>query len=213
VTRTFGSVVFPGSGAVGIQNPFSVTNPAFPIQLGRTVSGVTPGQPNFNHGGGRNIGVGRGGHRQNTVVVPYAYPVYVGGYYDNAVQPEVAPPPVQQQPNVVVVYPQAPAPAPIYMAPTPDQGEARATPYYYTAPQTPQSAAEPQSSIEQPHYILAFKDHTIYSAIAYWVDGDTLHYFTAGNTHNQASLSLVDRDLTERLNKDSGVEVKLPAPK
>jgi hypothetical protein len=46
--------------------------------------------------------------------------------------------------------------------------------------------------------------------VAYWVDGDTLHYFTSANTHNQASVSLVDRDLTERLNKESGLEVKLP---
>jgi hypothetical protein len=43
------------------------------------------------------------------------------------------------------------------------------------------------------------------------VDDDTLHYFTAGNTHNQVSLSLVDRDLTLRLNKESGVDIKLPA--
>jgi hypothetical protein len=46
----------------------------------------------------------------------------------------------------------------------------------------------------------------------YWVDGDTLHYLTAGNVHNQVSLSLVDRPFTERLNKEAGVEVNLPAP-
>jgi hypothetical protein len=62
-------------------------------------------------------------------------------------------------------------------------------------------------------YLIAFKDHSIYSAVAYWVDGDTLHYFTTGNTHNQASLSLVDRDLTRRLNEESGLQVILPAPK
>ena len=69
--------------------------------------------------------------------------------------------------------------------------------------------APPQA--EPVHYLIAFKDHTIYSAVAYWVQGDTLHYFTDGNTHNQVSLALVDRDLTAKLNKDSGVEVKLPA--
>ena len=60
------------------------------------------------------------------------------------------------------------------------------------------------------HYLIAFKDHTIYSAVAYWVDGDTLHYFTTGNTHNQVSVSLIDRDLTERLNKEMGIDFKLP---
>ena len=59
-------------------------------------------------------------------------------------------------------------------------------------------------------YLIAFKDHTIYSAVAYWVDGETLHYFTSGNNHNQVSLSLIDRELTERLNKEKGAEVKLP---
>ncbi len=63
------------------------------------------------------------------------------------------------------------------------------------------------------HYLIAFKDHTIYSAVAYWADGDTLHYFTSGNTHNQASVSLIDRDLTERLNREMGTDFKLPPAK
>jgi endonuclease YncB( thermonuclease family) len=62
-------------------------------------------------------------------------------------------------------------------------------------------------------YLLAFKDHSVYGAVAYWVDGDTLHYFMPGNQHNQASVSLVDREMTARLNKASGMEVKLPAEK
>ena len=77
-----------------------------------------------------------------------------------------------------------------------------------------ETQAQPQDQDQQAtHYLLAFKDHSIYSAVAYWVDGDTLHYFTSGNTHNQVSVSLVDRDLTKRLNEGSGLEVKLPAPK
>ena len=42
------------------------------------------------------------------------------------------------------------------------------------------------------------------------MDGDTIHYFTAGNKHNQASVSLIDRELTGRLNRPSGLEVTLP---
>ena len=45
------------------------------------------------------------------------------------------------------------------------------------------------------------------------MDGDTLHYFTSGNTHNQVSVSLLDRPLTARLNKEFGVEFKIPAAK
>ena len=76
------------------------------------------------------------------------------------------------------------------------------------APAAP-TPAEPEPA-ESNRYLLAFKDHTIYSAVAYWVDGDTLHYFTTGNTHNQASISLIDRELTERLNRELGIDFKLP---
>jgi hypothetical protein len=142
------------------------------------------------------------------VIVPYAYPVYYGsGYADNSYQGA----PQQQQPNVTVVYPPQPAPVIINQfgpgtMPPPMAGDREpASPYQ----QPTTDHADDQSSSD--HYLLALKDHTIYSVVAYWVDGDTLHYFTAGNVHNQASLSLVDRDLTARLNKESGLEVNLPA--
>ena len=80
-------------------------------------------------------------------------------------------------------------------------------------PDQAQAQGPEQAGTEPTHYLIAFKDHSIYSAVAYWVDGDTLHYFTTGSTHNQASVSLVDRELTERLNRDTGVEVKLPPAK
>lgn len=66
---------------------------------------------------------------------------------------------------------------------------------------------------EPTHYYIALKDHHIYLAVAFWVEGETLHYFLPGNTHNQVSLSLVDYALTERLNRESGTEVRLPAAK
>ena len=83
----------------------------------------------------------------------------------------------------------------------------------------PMSAYQPpaREAADEPtpseRYLLAFKDHTVYSAVAYWFDGDTLHYFTAGNVHNQASVSLIDRDLTTRLNKELGIEFHMPAGK
>ena len=84
-------------------------------------------------------------------------------------------------------------------------------------PQAPPESAPVEmaqaGSPEPTGYLIAFKDHTIYSAVAYWLEGDTLHYFTSGNVHNQVSLSLIDRDLTVRLNRESGIEVKLPAAK
>ena len=42
---------------------------------------------------------------------------------------------------------------------------------------------------------------------------DVVHYFTTGSTHNQASVSLLDRDLTVRLNKELGIDFRMPDAK
>jgi len=204
VTRTFGSVVYPGSSAAlpGVQRTVgSVVHPA-----GGTAQIAVPGLavqglPLAN--GGR--GLHRNGPGAGAYAYPVAVPVYVGSY--DMMAPQQAPPPIQQQqPNVIVVYPPAP-PYPTY--PTYSYQQPPAQSNYIEAP----ASSQDQAAVEPTHYMLAFKDHSIYSAVAYWVDGDTLHYFTSGNTHNQASLSLLDRDLTKRLNEGSGLEVKLPAAK
>jgi hypothetical protein len=78
-------------------------------------------------------------------------------------------------------------------------------------PQSAGSAQQPEVSAQDtPAFLIAFKDHTIYAAVGYWVAGDTLHYITNGNTHNQVSLDLVDRDLSARLNGERGVDFLLP---
>jgi hypothetical protein len=202
----FGNILFPGTGGVPAATtgrvqarlPFSITDTTFGQRLAGTVSGSRPYRG--GNGGGRGV-----------VYMPYAYPVYVGtGYgYD---QP-------QQQPNVVVVYPQQQQQAPVVI------NQQFAQPPMQMAPQEQSSASEiklyqaPSRNTQETlasdpgasGYLFAFKDNSIYSAVAYWVDGDTLHYFTNGNTHNQVSLSLVDRTLTERLNRERGVDLRLPA--
>jgi hypothetical protein len=206
MTGGFGSVVFPGGT--------SATTPGIQRSFGSVV---------FPGGGGpqlivpnRGTGLLGGSVVRRNYGVAYAYPVYVGGYYGGyydgsylypADQSAAQAPPAQ---NITVVYP--PAPAPLMLNPL-GGGDAQAPggdPGVRSYQPAEDSAAPPP---EQPYYLLAFKDHTIYSTPAYWVDGDTIHYFTAGNKHNQASVSLVDRDLTARLNRESGVEVKLPAEK
>jgi hypothetical protein len=63
------------------------------------------------------------------------------------------------------------------------------------------------------YYLIAYKDRSIYSALAYWIEGDTLHYVTTQNTHNQASLSLIDVDQTYKLNTDRSVPFSVPGNK
>lgn len=206
VQRTTGSVVYPGGGT-----------PQIGIPGVRLYNGLgNRGHFDRDHGR-RNYGNYGGG-----VVNSYAYPVavpvpvYVGGgdgsYYD---QPAPAPAaPVQQPaPNIIVIYPPgqaAPANPQMVVVPQGQPAPAALPPDTGAA----QPAAAPADTGETAtHYLIAFKDHSIYSAVAYWVEGDTLHYFTNGNTHNQVSLSLVDRTLTKQLNEQAGLQINLPAAK
>jgi hypothetical protein len=191
-TRSGGSVVYPGGTLPGVTRSLgSVVNPA--------------------QGGLRVPGSRSAGTYNNRVVS--AYPVFIGGYYPtpyltptDALGADPAPTPVN---NITVVMPPQQPVTPVVInynygtapPPAPNQAVDRE-----------QTVASDDNTSDPSHYLIAFKDHTIYAATAYWVDGDTLHYFTSGNVHNQASLGLVDRDFTERLNREAGLDVKLPAP-
>jgi hypothetical protein len=183
----FGNVVFPGTGRAPIGHGFSVTDPSFAFRLGATVSGW----PAYTGGsGGRRV-----------VYVPYVYPMY-GGY--------INPYPQQTTPNVVIIqqppqYQQQPTPQVVINNFADPNARAYDGISTYQAP----ARAPVENTADPAYYLIAFKDNTIYSAVAYWMEGDTLHYVTSGNVRNQVSLDLVDRELTERLNRDRNVTVKL----
>jgi hypothetical protein len=215
----FGNVVFPGTGHAPIVN--------HPLPL------TTLGGGNRLGGGGRvggNVGRGGGGRFRggnNVIYVPYAIG---GGYYggngyadngygDNGygdpgfggLQQGYYP---QQQgyaqpqgPPMVVInqnfIPETAHPV-VREYSTDPNGGIRVYP--------PPSSAPVQSAgpaTEIPTYLIAFKDHTIYAAVAYWVEGNTLHYVTNQNTHNQVSFDLVDRELSDRLNRERNVDFRL----
>ncbi len=143
--------------------------------------------------------------------VPYAYPLAYGydatpadEGYDDSYSPAPA-----EAPANGWSAPQYPGPQ--YAGPPEPPPHSTILNMENMEAQSEDTAANP--SPEPAHYYIALKDHHVYLAVAYWVDGDTLHYFLPGNTHNQVSLSLVDRDLMERLNRESGVEVHLPPGK
>ena len=72
-------------------------------------------------------------------------------------------------------------------------------------------AAANNSSDQATIYLIAFKDHSIVQALGYWMEGATLHYVSVEHTLNQASINLIDRDLSQRLNDERGLEFRLPA--
>jgi len=212
----FGNVAFPGGHAPARANPWgNVTSPAIPQGAAAfsagAVAGNRYGSPFSGFSSGR--GTGHGSRRGNTSGI-YVYPVYIGGYgypygygngYEGA-QPDQSPngtadnPPAQPP----VVINQYFGPASADQGPPPEAADSNFR--YYQAPSNDDTAAPGDTS----YYLIAFKDHTVYSAVAYYTEGDTLHYFTSGNVHNQVSLSLVDRPLTEQLNRQRNVAVRLP---
>ena len=63
---------------------------------------------------------------------------------------------------------------------------------------------------QQPLYLIAFKDGIIRAARAYWTEDDTLHYVSMDGEVKRESLSSVDRELSERLNRERHVGFTLP---
>ncbi len=207
VGHGFGNVVFPGTG---IPNPV----PGHATALGAAVRGVYPG------------GAGAGWYRPQrpaAVAYPIAVPVPVYGYDYSGFAPQM---PVQQQ-----YYPQ-PLPQPQPQQPTviinqhysPDRAQPVVREYgstelgSYQAPVPDHPAPPPSAAPAAPVkvdddtptvFLIALKDGTVYSAYAYWVEGDTLHYITTKHSHNRATVDLVDSDLSRQLNRERKVDFKL----
>jgi hypothetical protein len=182
----FGNVLFPGGYVPGQQR----TSPG--------VRGFPAGPP------GR-----RGNHGSGVVFVPYAYPYYL---YDQQTQEAAAAPQPAPAPTTIIInnnYVPERSVGPVVRdynfepansgPPGPSDGLR-----VYNSPN-----AGSQSSDERPTVLIAFKDHTIYAALTYWLEGETLHYVTTHGTHNQVSLGLIDRELTERLNRERGVDFRV----
>lgn len=201
----FGSIAFPALGHAPSGNAWgNVVTPAIPQGAAALASGNRYGNL---VSGFRYYGGSQGSHRVRSSSV-YAFPVYIGGtgyYYGNGSggdldQAQAAP--SSATPVVINQYFGTPPPDQSATSDRPDDSDFH---FYQQTPAEGEATPAPSS-----YYLIAFKDHTIYSAVAYYIDGDTLHYFTAGNVHNQVSLSLVDTQLTEQLNLQRKVDIRLP---
>ncbi len=136
----------------------------------------------------------------------YVGPIYyVPNASDLAQYEQANPAPVQstwQPPYAQPAY-AAPAPQPVII----NQyfGSARGPEQLQAPVRTDENSGPDTSAPVQPaaqYYLIQFRDRTVIQVVAYWVEGDTLHYITAPNIHNQASLSLLDLDKTAKLNAE-----------
>lgn len=222
----YGNVLYPGTGHA----PNNAVN-SFPAQLGATVAGrpypygYPVNAPRYSHPSGHG----------RSVIVPY--PVFIGGgggYYGGYAPDAYAVPPPQQEdpgywnpnaaPSVVInqsfvpdrAYPAVreysgdlgPATSdssPMKLYPSP-----QTNPYADAQQQQQQVQRRPAPDAPATIYLLSFKDHNIVPALGYWMEGNTLHYVSVEHSMNQVSLDLIDRDLSQRLNDERGVEFRLP---
>jgi len=212
----FGSILYPATGHAPRTPPGGITGPNY----GRQAFGG--GGFNHNHLGGAGT----------TVVVPY--PIYYGGYYGydpSAYGPaygygDQAPAASSNAvPSVVINQAFVPQQAnPVVRDYSGDQSsqdqqqqssglklyQAPPSHPYADAAQGAQQAQQAANSDQPTLYLIAFKDHSVVQALGYWMEGSTLHYVSVEHTLNQASIDLIDRDLSQRLNDERGVEFRLP---
>jgi hypothetical protein len=60
-------------------------------------------------------------------------------------------------------------------------------------------------------FLIALHDHSIRAAVAYWVQGNVLHFVTTDHETKQVPLDSVDRDLSRQLNAERRVQFSLPS--
>ena len=206
-TGSYGNVLHPGVPSPGALRPPAPIRP-------------TTGGPRIG-GGGRVGNGGAGGQRfygGGAVYIPY--PVYGGygmgygfdGFYASdysqgpgnvySAEPAPAPPTVIINQNFQPdsVRPQFRDYSNVQL---PEPGVVAAPP----AAATPAALADDQPTI----FLIAMQDHSIRPVIAYWVQGDTLHYVSREGVLDQVSLALVDRDFSKQLNAERNVPFALPA--
>jgi hypothetical protein len=191
---------------------------------GGGAAGGFHGGGGFGHGGGGapsrpGGGWGYSGFRGGFGYRSYGYPGFYGGlyggffgysywpgYYDYADSPDgYYPYSYDPSPNVTVIYP-VPAPS----APSGVYAE-RANPVVRNYDEYGQEIKPPSGGVA-PIFLLAFTDHVIRAAEAYWVNGKTLNYITLDYQQKQAPLDTVDRDLSLQLNRERRVPFWLPVP-
>lgn len=67
------------------------------------------------------------------------------------------------------------------------------------------------AAVKKPDFwLLAFPNGTVVLAVAYWTDHGSLYYVTRTKEQKQILISAIDRDLTEQLNQERGLEFRIP---
>jgi len=200
-----GNLVSPPAG--------SIINPGIPngLNLGSAWHGYS-GSYRTRYGAGRGYGYGGGrGYGYGGGYGVLAYPIFVGGSpYDYGYLPsgyapgydesQQGPPPA---PAVVINQNFIPDRAnPMVREYGPEDEEQGMRNYQNAPPNQPEA--------EATIYLIAFRDHSVVPALAWWLEGNTLKYVNLDHDINQASVDLIDRDLSKKLNAQRNIDFTLP---
>jgi hypothetical protein len=175
-------------GALG--GAYAGNSSSKPLGGGIVVSGAGSAIPHNMMYGKRSRGVVQSG-----VFASYV-PYYVSNYGEAPVE---APLEVPQQPTIINQY---------FNTPPPPFGDIAALPSHAAGP-SPVGSGDLLAPAED-YYLIAYRNRSMYAALTWWVEGNTLHYVTTQNTHNQASLDLIDLEKTTRLNQDRNIPFSIP---
>ena len=188
----FGNVLFPGTGHAPSTPPGGATGPYFPQLKASQPMAFRP---------------------QSLPAVTVA-PVYGGSYAEDPVGSpaddlgQTSPVNSNAAPPVVINQTLGPP------AGAPNTGDFSAGNGAQACANQPGNSRLQASDIDRPTiYLIAFIDHSIVQALGYWMEAGTLHYVTADYSVNQASVVLIDGNLSQRLNEERGIAFKLPALK
>ncbi len=80
----------------------------------------------------------------------------------------------------------------------------------YFAESRPYAAAETKKAASTPVTLIAFKDGSLVQAVAYWYEGGTLHYVKPDHKIASAALTLVDKESSDRFNRERGLSFRMP---
>jgi len=167
-----------------------------------------------------------GGGRGRTVVVPYGIPYgfvgsgYGGAYtgYDGVAPAPTVVEPAPQSPTVIinqyyspdVVRPQIKeyTDLPEAVKPKGEESKQQATVYPPSA-QEEMSAERVVSATKATLTLLAFRDSSVVAVIAYWVQGQDLHYVTKSYGKKVVPVETLDKGVSLQLNSERGVEFTL----
>jgi hypothetical protein len=189
------------------------------------VPGTTPGRPFWPNVRGRFGFPGRrsAATRGGIVVIPF--PVYYSGNLDDGSGTDL---PSDASPAQASTYPDDRPPVAIDQNLAPRRDASEFANHYPTtgrefAPPVSQNPANSNASAGNASagqdtsnrvadtgkptiYLIAFKDHRVVQALGYWIEGAMLHYVSVEYAFNHASTSLIDSDLSRRLNHERGIE-------